>query len=401
MAKAKDTAGLLSDLVAFDTTSSKSNLALIEYVEDYLTGFGVQSLRSSGADGSKANLFATLGPNETGGVVLSGHTDVVPVEGQPWSTDPFTMDDRDGRFYGRGTCDMKGFIASALAAVPAFIERPLKVPIHFAFSFDEEVGCFGVHHMLAQIAEAVPKPGAVIIGEPTEMQVLTGEKGIHGFTTEIAGLEVHSSNTHRGVNAIMTAARLIEFLRGLAEEFRAAPPTMPRQSEFDPPYTTISVGIIEGGTAVNIIPRHCSFRWECRPIPGESADTILDRLEAFAEQELLPEMRERFPEAGIVTTAAAAVPPLMPEDGSPAEALATYLTGANTTGVASFASEAGIFQQAGISAVLCGPGSIQQAHQPDEWIARDQLAACDRFMARLADWAHDGPDWDSKAWPPR
>lgn len=400
----RDTATLLADLVGFDTTSSKSNLALIDYVETYLTGLGVPSCRSSGPDGGKANLFATLGPNETGGVVLSGHTDVVPVEGQPWSSDPFIMEDRDDRFYGRGTCDMKGFIACALAAVPAFLARPLKVPIHLAFSFDEEIGCFGVHHIIAQIQEAVPRPAAVIIGEPTEMQVVTGEKGIQGFHTHVTGLETHSSNTHRGVSAIMAAVRLIDFLGQLAEEYRAKPANLPRQSEFDPPYTTISVGVIEGGTAMNIIPRRCSFHWECRPIPGDKASDILDRLEAFATAEVLPDMRARFPEAAIETTVAAAVPPLLPEKGSPAETLATYLTGANRTGVASFASEAGIFQQAGISAVLCGPGSIQQAHQPDEWIAQDQLAACGRFMARLADWAHDGPtwddkNWDSKAWP--
>ncbi len=396
MASARTTQDILADLIAFDTTSSKSNLALIDYVEAYFAGFGVPVLRSVNEDATKANLFASLGPEETGGVVLSGHTDVVPVDGQPWTSDPFSMIEKDGRWYGRGTCDMKGFIAAALAKVPVFLSRPLQAPIHFAFSFDEEVGCLGVHHLIEQIAREVPKPAVVIVGEPTEMQVVVAEKGIHGFETTVTGLEAHSSNTHRGVNAIMVAARLIEFLRGVAEDYRVAPPTLPRQSDFDPPYTTLSIGMIEGGTAVNIIPRQCSFRWECRPLPGDQASDILDRLTAFAETELLPEMRTRFPGATIETELHAAVPPLSPERGSPAEALATFLTGANSTAVASFASEAGIFQDAGIAAVLCGPGSIQQAHQPDEFIALDQIAACEDFLDRLAGWAHDGPVWPKR-----
>ncbi|MDJ0949804.1 MAG: acetylornithine deacetylase [Alphaproteobacteria bacterium] len=376
---------LIDRLVAFDTTSRNSNLSLIDFVAEYLAGFGIESRRIFNEDGSKANLFATIGPDIAGGVVLSGHTDVVPVDGQDWHSDPFAVMEQDGRLYGRGTADMKSFIAVALAAVPEFLSRPLTTPVHFAFSYDEEVGCLGVRPMIREIVDKLPLPGVVVVGEPTEMRVATAEKGISGFETTVTGREAHSSAPDTGVNAIMVAARLIEFLERLGRELRERPPVGKGDAEFDPPYTTIGVGIIEGGTALNIIPKTCRFRWEFRPLPGFDPGDVTDRFEAFARREILPAMQRVDPAARIETEALASAPALEPMENSPAEALARALTGANTTAALSFASEAGLFQEAGIPAVVCGPGSIDQAHQPDEFIALDQIAACEDFMTRLAE----------------
>lgn len=382
--KRKTPRELLDRLVSFDTTSRNSNLELIEFVRNYLDGFGIESRLIPGDDGRKANLFATLGPSDRpGGVVLSGHTDVVPVDGQDWSNDPFTVTEGDGRLYGRGTCDMKGFIAVALAAVPDVLAARLTTPIHLAFSYDEEVGCLGARPLIRAIVENLPLPGMVIIGEPTEMRVANAEKGIQAYATEITGREAHSSAPDRGANAIMAAARLVSFLEALQQELATAPPGRQRDREFDPPYTTIGVGIIEGGTAVNIVPRRCRFLWEFRPLPGFDPARITERFAAYARDEVLPVLRRAHPDARIETRELTVVPALEPREGSPAEALALALTGANRTTVASFASEAGLFQNAGMPAVLCGPGSIAQAHQPDEFIALDQIAACEDFMRRL------------------
>ena len=375
-----DAREMVERLVAFDTVSANSNLALIDFVVDYLADHGVAARLSHDEDGRKANLFATLGPENTdGGVVLSGHTDVVPVADQDWSSDPFTVVERDGRLFGRGTADMKSFLAVALALVPEMCAAPLTTPIHLALSFDEEVGCLGVPRLLRQIAEAGLAPGLVIIGEPTEMRVINAHKGISGFRTEVTGLEAHSSATHRGVSAIMAAARLVSFLEALGEELAGRP----GDPGFTPPHTTISVGTIEGGTALNIIPRHCRFLWEFRPLPGFDGSEIVARFAAFARERVLPGMRARYADAAIKTTTLAAVPPLAERDDSPAVALALALTGDNRAGVVSFATEAGLFQQAGIPAVICGPGSIAQAHEPDEFIARNQIAACEAFLRRL------------------
>ena len=376
---------LLARLVAFDTTSRNSNLELIGFVREYLSAHGVASRLVPSDDGSKASLFASLGPDGPGGVALSGHTDVVPVDGQDWTTAPFETVRRDGRIYGRGTADMKGFIAVVLAMVPDFLAARLPVPVHLVLSYDEEVGCTGIRPLIAQIGRELPRPDLVIIGEPTEMRVANAHKGILAYRTEVTGLEAHSSATHLGVNAIDAAARAIAFLGDLGAELAARPTAGPRDHEFQPPYTTVNVGTIEGGTALNIIPRSCGFDWECRPLPGSDGSEIAARLGAYVTDVLLPPMRARHPGADIQTGALVTVPALVPQEGSPAESLARTLTGANRATVISFGTEAGLFQEAGVPAVICGPGSIDQAHRPDEWIEQSQLAACTGFMERLID----------------
>jgi acetylornithine deacetylase len=371
-------------LVAFDTTSSKSNLELIRFVADVLGGQGIQPHLIPDADGTKASLLATIGPDAPGGVVLSGHTDVVPVADQAWTDDPFTVVERDGRLYGRGTADMKSFIAAALAMVPEFRERALKVPIHLALSYDEEVGCLSAPALLERIAQVLPKPALAIIGEPSEMKVANAHRGITTFVTTVTGRPGHASAPDAGVNAIACAAECITHLGRVARELAAdsglgdAPV---------PEHTTLNVGRIEGGSAVNIIAAHCRFVWECRAAPGVEAAEVHSMLESFAEAELLPRMRKVAPEAAIATEQTVAVPALVPENGSPAETLALALTGQNRCGSVPFASEAGMFQGAGIPAVVCGPGSPAQAHQPDEYVTLDQVDACITFMRRLADWA--------------
>lgn len=374
----------LRRLVAFDTTSAKSNLALIEAVADYLDGFGIRARLVHNDERDKANLYATIGPQDRGGVVLSGHSDVVPVAGQPWRTDPFALHEADGKLYGRGAADMKGFIACVLAAVPALMERSLATPLHIALSYDEEVGCIGVRRLLDMIRAELPLPTAVIVGEPTGMRVVNAHKGISVQTTTVTGRDGHSSAPDRGVSAIGYAAEIIRFLAGLARELAARAGADPR---FDPPGTTINVGTIWGGTAVNIIARECSFRWEFRSIPDADPAGVLARFDAFVAAEILPRMRQVHPDASVVTETRAGSPALRAEPDSPAESLARRLTGANEAHAVAFVCEAGLFRQAGIPAVVCGPGEISQAHQPNEYVARDQLAACDAFLARLAAYA--------------
>ena len=373
---------MIRRLVGIDTTSRNSNLELIHFVRDYLAGFGVESRLIHDDSGRKANLYATIGPDDRPGIALSGHTDVVPVDGQDWSSDPFALAERDGRLYGRGTADMKSFIAVALALVPEFVAQPLKTPINFAFSYDEEVGCFGVHGIIRHLrGEGVP-PRLTIVGEPSSMRVVNAHKGVRTFNTTVTGLEAHSSATDRGVNAIFYGARLIAFLEDLAAEFRDRRDTGGR---FDLPYTTISVGLVNGGTALNIIPGKCRFSWECRLLPDHNGDEIIDRFEAFAADTLLPEMRRVFDEASIVTEQRVMVPGLRPEEGSDAENLVMALAESNRTYAVSYATEAGLFQEAEIPTVICGPGDIAQAHKPDEFIALEQVQACEAFMRRLLD----------------
>lgn len=375
------TQNMLSRLVGFDTTSRESNLALIGFVQNYLEGHGIASTLIHNDAGTKANLYATIGQqNVAGGIVLSGHTDVVPVDGQAWAGDPFQVREQDGRLYGRGTADMKGFIASALARVPEFVAGVGHTPLHLALSYDEEVGCLGVHAMVRHIAAHLPRPKAVIVGEPTMMRVVNSHKGIRTFTTEVTGLEAHSSTPHLGVNAIDVAVQLINFLHTLRGEMQARGDASGR---FDPPYTSIHVGVIEGGTALNILPRRCRFQWEIRPLPGQDPDEIAARFNAYAMETMLPPLRAISQQVDIVTRQRADVPPLAPQNGSPAEALVTALRGSNALHAVSYTTEAGIFQDAGIPAVLCGPGSIDQAHKPDEFIALSELAACDAFLRQL------------------
>jgi len=375
---------MLARLIAFDTTSAKSNLALIDFVRDYLAGHGIESRLVFDDQRSKANLYASLGPGGPGGVVLSGHTDVVPVAGQPWSADPFTLRETGGKLYGRGTCDMKGFIALALALVPEMQAAGLKRPVHIALSYDEELGCLGAPRMIADIKANLPLPDVAIVGEPTMLKLGNRHKGCYGFDLTVTGRDGHSSATHRGVNAIAYAARAVAYLDDMAERFRREGPFDPG---FDPPYTTFNVGEIGGGTAVNIIARQCKVAWEFRPIPAVDPKTVIAEVEQFLNRDLGPRLREKAPEAGIEMTEACVVPPLVPRPGSPAEALARRLTGANDTIGLAFGTEAGQFQEIGIDAIVCGPGSIEQAHQPDEFIELSQFAAGEAFLRRLIDWA--------------
>jgi len=383
------TLDLLARLIAFDTVSAKSNLALIEFVRGLLAEQGIESRLTFHDSGEKANLLATIGPPVAGGVVLSGHTDVVPVEGQPWSADPFRCVVRDGRVYGRGTSDMKGFIACALALVPMMRARELQVPIHLAFSYDEELGCLGVPALIDDMARALPLPRLAIVGEPTRLRLADRHKGIHGFDTTVTGRDGHSSAPHRGVNAVSAAAELVLALERIAAEFREKGPF---DAAFDPSYTTINIGQIEGGTAVNIIPRQCSFRWETRPLPGVDPAEILARLDRFARQELLPRLRAIAPEAQVVTSQRVSVAGLRADPQSPATALLRRLTGANATIGVAFTTEAGLFQRARIPAIVCGPGSIDQAHQPDEFVEISEIEACLDLLAKVIDWAADPVD---------
>ncbi len=368
-------------LVGFDTTSSKPNLPLIDAVADYLSGHGAAVRKVADETGTKANLFATFGPSEPGGIVLSGHSDVVPVEGQPWTSDPFRMVERDGRLYGRGTTDMKGFIGCAVALAPEIAAAPLSRPIHIALSYDEEVGCVGVRPLIALIGRELPRPGLAIVGEPTGMKVVNAHKGISQQETVVTGRDGHSSRPAAGVSAILYAGEFISHIEsvigGLPKDGAAA--------SFDPPGTTFNIGAITGGTAVNIIARRCAFRWEFRQTPNVDPADVLARLDGFAVRALVPRMRAVDPDAGIETIVNIAAPTLGPLPGSPAEALALRLTGQNGADTAAYVCEAGLFAEAGIPSIVCGPGSVAQAHQPDEFVSRSQIADCTAFLRRVID----------------
>jgi len=377
--QASSSVELLSKLVSFDTTSRNSNLPLIEWIEQYFDSYSVPHFRVDYEQG-KTNLYATLGPDIAGGIVLSGHTDVVPVDSQKWLSDPFTVTERDGKLYGRGTADMKGFIACCLALLPQLKKLSLKTPIHFAFSCDEEVGCRGVRPLLAHMREQLHKPRAVFVGEPTMMNVVNAHKSAVSFNTEVKGHEAHSSLTHQGVNAIMTASAVIHEINALRQELIAIGDPSGR---FNPPYSTIHVGLIKGGTAKNIIPRYCDFQWETRLLPTADRNLIPQRIENL-RLKLEPEMKVISNDVGISTTILNDTPGLRPEEGSPAESLALHAAGANSTHAVSYCTEAGLFQSIGLSAVICGPGNIEQAHKPDEFVAIEQLALCEKFLLRLA-----------------
>jgi acetylornithine deacetylase len=312
----------------------------------------------------------------------------VPVDGQDWSSDPFTATPKGNRLFGRGTADMKGFIAVALALVPEFRKRRLKRPIHFCFSYDEEITCLGIMSLLQLLGRELPKPALAIIGEPTSMRVVNAHKGVSAQVTTIVGRDGHSSAPHKLANAISYMGRFMGFLDTLAEELRAEGDSKAIPGlDFDPAWTTMNFGSIHGGQAMNIVARECRLAWEFRPLPGVDAEAIYGRAQRFIDETLLPSLRAQAPEGSIVTERVAVVPALRPEKNGPAEALALQLTGLNTAVTAAFGSEAGHFQDAGISAVMCGPGDIAQAHKPDEFIAIDQLAQCERFLLKLADWA--------------
>lgn len=373
---------MIAKLVSFATVSRDSNLELIEYVSSYLAGHGIESRLVPNADNSKANLFATIGPMVNGGVVLSGHTDVVPVDGQPWDSDPFSVTEKSGRLYGRGTADMKSFYAVVLALVPEMLARGLARPIHLALSYDEEIGCLGAPALIGRIAAELPPIRAVVVGEPTSMRIVTSHKSITGLETVVTGHEAHSSQTHRGVSAVMTAARLITYLEDMARENAAGPAS---KTPFEPPYSTIHVGTVRGGTATNIISRECRFSWDMRCVPEDDPQHFLDRFEHHCRDEILPAMQAVAAESAIVTTVRSSVPALHPESGGEAETLVRQLSGYNASDAVAYGAEGGQFQQAGFSTVLCGPGSIDQAHQPNEYIEKSQVHACVDFMRRLMD----------------
>jgi len=369
----------LARLVAHDTTSSKSNLGLIDDVEAYLESFGIACTRVWNADRSKANLYAVVGPKVEGGVILSGHTDVVPVAGQAWSSDPWTLTEKDGKLYGRGTSDMKAFSAIALSLVPDMLAAGLKRPIIFALSYDEEIGLLGAPHMIVEIRGLLPAPSAVIVGEPTMMKVIDGHKGIASYRTTVTGFTTHSSQTDRGVSAVEAAAALIAKISAMREARKnAADPASP----FHPPYSTMTVNVVRGGSQLNIMAGECQFEWDCRVVPGDSAAAALAELGAFA-REVEAGMRATAPQCRIETVQLSNAPPLAPSAENPAADLAKSITGLNSTDVVSYCAEAGQFQEAGFSTVICGPGSIDQAHQPDEFIAVSQLAEGTSFIRKL------------------
>ncbi len=371
---------MLARLVAFPSVSTESNLAIIGFCRDWLGSHGIESRLVPSPEGDKANLYATIGPMVEGGVVLSGHTDVVPVAGQAWATDPWTLTERDGRLYGRGACDMKGFDALVLALVPEMVRAPLKRPIHIALSYDEELACRGAPSMVREMAATLPRPAAVIVGEPTRHAVVTGHKASVQFRTEVTGRAVHSSRIDQGVSAVMQAARLITWHEDRMEENRLrADPADP----FEPPYTTLHCGIVQGGAAANVVASSAWFYSDIRAIPGESPFDYLERYRAYARDVLEPRMRAIAPETGIAIELLSGIPGLRPEVEGEAERLARRLTGDNGSHVVSYGTEAGIFQDAGWSAIVCGPGDIAQAHQPDEYIEVAELEAGERLLRRL------------------
>ncbi|MGR3659851.1 MAG: acetylornithine deacetylase [Paracoccaceae bacterium] len=374
---------IMEILIGFPTVSRDSNLELIDWVENYLDGFGVTSHRVYNKDRTKAAIYANVGPEVAGGIVLSGHTDVVPVDGQDWATDPFSVVEKDGRLYGRGTCDMKGFDALALAMVPVALERGLKRPLQIALSYDEEVGCLGAPPMIDDMVGVLPKASAVIVGEPSMMQAVTGHKGGSGFKVHVRGFEVHSSIQHTGVNAIMEAAKLIMWVNEMNLANMAKVPS-DMAAIFVPPFTTVHVGEISGGTAHNITAGDCWLGVDFRAVPGESLDTWCDAFVAkVAEVEAA--MKAVRPEAGIDLERYFVLPALEPEVEGHAEAIARSITGDNGTHVVSYGTEAGQFQERGYSAVVCGPGDIAQAHQVDEYITVEQFEAGGKFLRKLVD----------------
>ncbi len=372
---------VLERLVAFPTVSRDSNLALVDWLEGYLTGHGIECHRHWNEDRQKAALMAHAGPRIAGAVVLSGHSDVVPVDGQDWSSDPWTVVERDGRLYGRGTCDMKGYVALAVWALVRAQKMGVRRPVQLALSYDEEVGCTGAPPMIATMGQVLPKGSAALIGEPSNMKIITGHKGGTGFHVHVKGFEVHSSLLPYGVSAIMEGARLIGWVNDRNAEIQAREPT-PIAATFYPPFTTLHVGMISGGTAHNITAADCRFAVEMRVVPGEEVEAHAGAFEAEVAR-LDAALKAVRPEAGVHLERFFGVPALVPEADGEAEAIARRLTGDNTTGVVSYGTEAGQFQEAGYSAIVCEPGDIAQAHQPDEYLEVSEFEAGQRFMERL------------------
>jgi acetylornithine deacetylase len=369
---------LIKSLIGFDTTSRGSNLALIDFAEELLKKSGARCRRSYDETRAKANLFASFGPETDGGYVLSGHTDVVPVDGQDWSSDPFKAQVRDGKLYGRGACDMKGFLGVALSLAPEIAKTRLKQPIHLALSFDEEVGCAGAIALLKDLKEANIKPALAIIGEPTLMSVVGAHKSGAVLQTTCHGHEHHSSAPEKGANAVMMAGEFVALLDDVWTGLRADP-----DPRFDPPHSTVQAGRIAGGTVVNVLAREALVTWEYRALPDRDADKIVETVKRRAAEEILPKYRRRAKDAAFDTKLLAAYPGLVMDETSPAIALAREITGANRIEAVSYGTEAGHFQRAGIPAVICGPGSIDQAHKPDEYCDLSEYAACEAFLRKV------------------
>ena len=369
---------MVTRLVEFDTTSRESNLSLIAFAQEYLEEAGARCRLSYDDTRNKANLFASFGPEEEGGFVLSGHSDVVPVDGQAWSSDPFRPEVRDGRLYGRGTADMKGFIGTALSLVHDIAETPLKTPLYFALSYDEEVGCAGVGRLLDDLSEAGIRPALAIVGEPTLMRVVGAHKAGAVLTTRCSGREGHSSKPDLGANAVMMAGEFVAYLRALGEDLKSG--CDPR---FDPPYTTLEATMISGGTAVNVLAREACVTWEYRALPDCDTKALLERIAAHVEREILPRYRAHVAGARFETVLHAAYPGLSFHEDSAAVTLACEISGANAVDAVSYGTEAGLFQNAGIPAVICGPGSIDQAHKADEFVALSELDLCEKFLRKV------------------
>ena len=381
IAQLQDTVDLLGQMVALPTVSAQSNLELAALIATRLESAGARVEWVGNDDGSKATIWASLGAEERGGLLLSGHMDVVPVVDQTWQSDPFTMVERGGNFYGRGTCDMKGFIAATMAALPALVQAAERRPIRFAFTYDEEVGCLGARQLVDLLRDREDRPDMAIIGEPTQMRVIEGNKGCCEYTTRFHGLAGHGSDPSRGVNAVEYAGRYLAKLMALKAPLQAR---APEGSRFEPPFTTINTGRLSGGVAHNVIPSQAELEWEMRPVTADDLAFVKEQMEDMVQGELLPEMRAVFAEADITTETIGEVVGLEPTTENAARDLVARLTGANGADVVAFNTEAGLFQSLGMQAVLCGPGSIEQAHKADEFVALSQLEACLDMLNGLA-----------------
>lgn len=379
-APSAESLAMIKRLIEMPTVSRDSNLDLIHWIRDHLKTMGVDATLVHDETGKKANLYATLGPQDKPGIVLSGHTDVVPIDGQEWSTDPFRIVEKDGRLFGRGTSDMKSFVAIALAYAPRFLSANLETPIHYAFTYDEEVGCLGAKKLIEVLKQMPIKPKACIVGEPTEMQVIAQHKGKKSWRVDVRGFECHSSLTHLGANAVEAAAELIAFIKSLA---RAKRDNGPFDAEFAPPYTSLHTGTVQGGTALNIVPKDCSFLWEIRYLPQDDVDALFAEVVAYAKNKLEPELKAIDPSCGFSFTQISGFPGLATDERAGVVELTKALTGANGVKKVSFGTEAGLFSEGGIPTIVCGPGSIEQAHKPDEFIELSQIALCEAFMDRL------------------
>jgi len=377
-----ETTALLEELIAYPTVSPDSNLDMIACLANHLESAGAHVEVLQDETGRKANLFARIGPEVPGGIMLSGHTDVVPAAEEDWQSDPFRMRADDAKLYGRGTCDMKGFIAASVAMAPLFADRALKKPVYFAFTHDEEVGCLGAQALVQALRGRELLPDMAIVGEPTSMRIIEGHKGCCEYTTHFTGLAGHGSSPDHGVNAVEFAVRYVNRLMELKEALKTR---APQGSAFEPPWTTINTGALSGGVAHNVIPGHAQVDWEMRPVQKSDADFVRGDLYRYCEEVLLPAMRSVSPEASIETEVVGEVDGLIPASENEARDIIMELTGANGAGVVPFGTEAGLFQDLGMSVVVCGPGSIEQAHKPDEFIELTQMGQCLGLLERLSE----------------